>query len=700
MTANYRVDVDVAIISIDNAPVNGLAHAARQGIAAGLASAQADARVRAIVLRGKGRGFCGGADIGEFGKPEAVLEPSVWTLIASIEASTKPVIAAIHGICLGGGLELALGCHYRVAANGCIAGFPEITLGLLPGAGGTQRAPRVLGVENALNMILSGERLSAEHIAAQPGQKMIDWLASSDETFETEALAFARSVAGQAGRHPLIRDLPCQHPRGASFFQFVRNSLSPAQRELPAPVACIDAVEAATRQPFDRGLEKERKLFLGLIDTPEGRALRHNFFAERAATRVQGVPATTPLREIRSVAIVGGGTMGSGIALCMLDAGLPVRLLETSQAGLDRALNAIRFHYDAQIKKGRLKAADVDQRLNVLQVTLDYDDLRTCDLAIEAVFEDLTVKQTVFEQLDKVMAPGAILASNTSTMDLNAIAGFTGRPRDVVGLHFFSPANIMRLLEVVRGKDTAPDVLATVMSLAKRIRKTAVVSGVCDGFIGNRMFEEYGRQAAFLLEEGASPQQVDKAMVAFGMAMGPFAVSDLAGNDIGWSIRRSREVARPEMIYSQVGDRLYELGRHGHKTQAGWFDYAPGQRARKESPVVQRMLEEHRKNIGIVPRAIADTEIVERLVLALVNEGARILEDGIAARASDIDLVYLTGYGFPARRGGPMQYADELGLHNVAEAMRRLHRNARIDRGFWKPAALIERLVAGNQSFN
>jgi 3-hydroxyacyl-CoA dehydrogenase len=702
MTATYRTDGDVAIITIESPPVNGLSLAVRKGIADGLKRAHADATVRAIVLRGNARGFSGGADIREFGRPEALAEPTVWTVIDAIDSAAKPVVAAIHTICMGGGLELALGCHYRVVAPDCVVAFPEINLGLLPGAGGTQRMPRALGVEAALNLILTGERVAAESLAAQPGQRLFDLVAGSKETMDEEAIALARRKASEspAGGHPRLRDMACSHPRGAGYFQFVRNMLPPEARALPAPAACIDAVEAAATRGFDAGSALERRLFLQLMDTAEARAFRHAFLAERAAAQVNGVVAGTPVREIRSVAVVGGGTMGCGIALSLLDAGLPVMLLETGSQTLDRAVERVLEHYALQIKKGRIDAAGAEQRRALLSPTLDYAALANCDLVIEAVFEEMSVKEAVFRRLDAVMRPGAILASNTSTMDLDAIAAFTGRPRDVVGLHFFSPANIMRLLEVIRGRETSADVLATVMTFAKRIRKTAVVSGVCDGFIGNRMFEEYYRQAGFLLDEGASPQQVDRAMTDFGMAMGPFAVGDLAGNDIGWAIRRRRAVDRPGLVYSTAGDRLYELGRHGQKANAGWYDYAPGGHKPMPSATVREMLDAHRKALGISPRKIQDTEIVERLVLALVNEGARILEEGISARSGDIDTVYLAGYGFPARRGGPMQYASEIGLYNVAESMRRLRAEVRVDTAFWKPAALIERLVDEAKAFS
>ena len=701
MTASYRRDNDVAVITIENPPVNGLSYSVRRDIASGLQRAGADSEVRAIVLRGNDRGFSGGADIREFGRPESLMAPNVWGLIDAVERSAKPVVAAIHLVCMGGGFELALGCHYRVVAPGCAVAFPEITLGILPGAGGTQRLPRVLDVESALNVMLSGKVVSSESMFAIAGQKVFDRLAASEQSLEAEAIEFARTVATDRapGTHPRIRDLECNYPNHESWFQFVRNMSAPASKNLVAPAMCIDAVEAATMLPFDAGLAVERKLFLQLLETPQFRALRHAFLSERVAARIPDIPSSTPVRKIERVSVIGGGTMGTGIATCFLNAGIPVTLLETEQATLDRAVDTIKRGYESQLKKRRINPVDFDRRMTLLCPTLRYEELADSDLVIEAVFESMSVKEAVFRKLDAVLRPGAILASNTSTMDLNVIAAFTSRPQDVIGLHFFSPAAVMKLLEVVRGKKTAPDVLATAMALARRIRKTAVVSGVADGFIGNRLIEEFGRQAGFLLEEGASPQQVDAAIVSFGMAMGPFAVGDLAGNDIGWAIRRRREVERPEMVYSKVGDRLYEMGRHGQKSGAGWYDYVPGDRTPRPSEAVAAMLEAHRRSIGVSPRNISDGEIVERLVYALVNEGARAIEDGTAARASDVDIVYLAGYGFPAWRGGPMHYANEVGLYNVAEAMRRLQASARVDPAFWQPAPLLERLVAENRNF-
>ncbi|MGE4243058.1 3-hydroxyacyl-CoA dehydrogenase NAD-binding domain-containing protein [Ramlibacter sp.] len=699
MTAEYKVHGDVAVITMNNPPVNGLGYATRVGIAQGLEKANDDPAVKAVVLTGAGKAFSGGADIKEFGTPKALGEPNLLSIILAIEGSAKPVVAAIHSVAMGGGLELALGCHYRVAAPGCSVALPEVKLGLIPGAGGTVRLPRVLGVEPALNMMVSGEAVKSEMLAQLPGQKLFDKMASSAESLGEEAIAFARSVADKRPL-PRVRDLPCKHPLGDAYFQFARNMVAGMSKNFPAPLKNVDVVENATKLKFDEALAKEREIFLSLMQSPESRALRHLFVSERAASKIADVPDDTPKRAVDKVAVIGAGTMGGGIAMNFLNAGIPVTMLEMKQEALDRGVATIRKNYEAQVKKGKLKQDKYDQRMGLLKTTLSYDEIKDADLVIEAVFEELGVKQKVFEKLDEVMKPGAILASNTSTLDVDKIAAFTKRPQDVVGLHFFSPANVMKLLEVVRGAKTGKDVMATVMGVAKKIKKTAVVSGVCDGFIGNRMIEQYSRQAGFLLDEGATPQQVDKAIERFGFAMGPFRMGDLAGNDIGWAIRKRRATERADMKYSKTADKLCELGRFGQKTGAGWYDYQAGKRDAIPSKVVDDMIVAHRKELGIEPRKISDEEIVQRLVFSLVNEGAHILEDGIAARASDIDMVYITGYGFPMHRGGPMLYADQTGLFNVVQAMKRFQRNPRDDAKFWEPAPLLARLAAEGKNFN
>ena len=700
MTAEYKVQGDVAVITLNNPPVNGLGYDTRVGITNGLEKANADPAVKAIVLTGADKAFSGGADIREFGTAKATQEPNLLSVIRAVETSAKPVVAAIHTVCMGGGLELALGAHYRIAAPGAKIALPEVKLGLIPGAGGTVRLPRVLGVETALNMIVSGEPVNSEMLAGLPGQKLFDKMASSPEKLLDEAVAFAKDVAAKGGELPLVRNLPAKHPNGDAYFQFARNMVKGMAKNFPAPVKCVDAVENATKMKFDDALAKEREIFVNLMLTPESAALRHIFAAERAASKIPDVGDDVKPRNVKSVAVIGAGTMGGGIAMNFLNAGIPVKMLEMKQEALDKGLATIRKNYEAQVKKGKLKQDKYDQRMALLSTTLDYADLKDADLIIEAVFEELGVKEQVFKKLDEVAKQGAILASNTSTLDVDKIAAFTKRPQDVVGMHFFSPANVMKLLEVVRGAKTAKDVLATVMAIAKKIKKTAVVSGVCDGFIGNRMIEQYSRQAGFLIEEGATPQQVDKAIEKFGFAMGPFRMGDLAGNDIGWAIRKRRYQEKPDMKYSKTADLLCEMGRFGQKTGAGWYDYQPGKRDAIPSKAVEDMIEKHRKDQGITPRKISDQEIVERLVYSLVNEGAHILEDGIASKASDIDMVYLTGYGFPVWRGGPMKYADQMGLFNVAESMKRFAQNPRDDAAFWQPAPMLAKLAAAGKTFN
>lgn len=694
--ASYQVQGGTAVITLDNPPVNGLGHALRSHIVSCIDEAQVDDKVSAIVLIGSGRAFSGGADIREFNTPKSSAEPNFHTMISVVEESRKPVIAAIGGACMGGGLELALGCHFRVAVAGAQIALPEVKLGLLPGAGGTQRLPRLVGVETAVNMIVSGSVVPSEQLKTTAlfdefieGAQVGDLLSG--------ALAFAAKVVAEKRPLKRVRDIKIDYPNAQAFFQFARNTVGAMAKNFPAPLKCVDAVAASVAKPFAEGLAFERKLFLELIQTTESMALRHAFFAERACSKIPDVPEDTPTRTIGRVAVIGAGTMGGGISMNFLNAGIPVTLLEMKQDALDRGIAVIRKNYENSMKKGRLKQEAFDSRMALLTGTLSYDDLRDADLVIEAVFEEIGVKEQVFRKLDEVAKEGAILASNTSTLDLDRIAGFTRRPQDVIGLHFFSPANVMKLLEVVRGASTGKDVLATVMQLAKKIRKTAVVSGVCDGFIGNRMLEQYMRQGLFLLDEGATPQQVDRALEKWGMAMGIFRMSDLAGNDIAWTIRKRRYVEHPEIAYSKIGDRLCEQGRFGQKTGSGWYLYQAGRRDAIPDPEVDLLIENYRKEMGITPRKISDQEIVERCIFALVNEGARLLEEGIALRASDIDMVYLTGYGFPLHRGGPMLYADTIGLYSVVRAMKGY---AAGDELFWEPAPLLARLAAEGKKFN
>ena len=694
MSAEYQVNGSVAVITLNNPPVNGLGLETRTAAVNGIRRALADDAVKAIVITGAGKAFSGGADIKEFNSPKALTEPTLHTLINVAESSTKPVVAAIHTVCMGGGLELALGCNYRVAMPGAQIALPEVKLGLLPGAGGTQRLPRVLGLEMALNMIVSGTPILSDKLAKTA---LFDEVFTADVNLVDAAVAFASKVA-DVRPLPRVRDRKVDYPNHEAFLQFSRNTVKAMAGPFPAPLECVETVAASVTKKFDDGLKFERERFIHLIQTPESKSLRHAFFAERIASKVPDVPADTPTREIKKAAIIGAGTMGGGIAMNFVNAGIPVVLLETKQEALDKGIATIRKNYENTMKKGKLTQEKFDQRVALISGTLSYDEIADADIVVEAVFEDMGVKETVFRQLDAVMKPGAILASNTSTLDVDQIAGFTKRAQDVVGTHFFSPANVMKLLEIVRGKETGKDVLATTLALSKKLRKTGVVSGVCDGFIGNRMIEQYSRQAGFLLEEGCTPEQVDKAAEKFGFAMGPFRMGDLAGNDIGWYIRKRRYIESPQITYSKTADLLCEMGRYGQKTSAGWYDYKAGDRKAYPSQAVNDMIVQHSADIGVERRRVSDQEIVERLVYSLVNEGARILEEGIAMRASDIDMVYLTGYGFPLFRGGPMFYADTVGLANVLTSMDKYAKGRHGDA--WAPAPLMVRLAGEGKGFN
>jgi 3-hydroxyacyl-CoA dehydrogenase len=692
---SFEVKNGIAVLTLDNPPVNSLGHELRVALVSGLARANADSGIEAVVLIGSGAGFSGGADIREFGTPKAVAYPNLRTVVSEVEDSAKPVIAAISGVCMGGGLELALACHYRVGVPGARIALPEVKLGILPGAGGTQRLPRLLGVEAALNMIVSGATIASEKLRDTP---LFDAFADGD--LLENAVSLARRVAKESLPRRRVRDMKIDMPNAEAFFQFARNTVKAVAGPYPAPLACVEAVAAAVEMPFEAGLKRERELFTTLMLSPESAALRHVFQAERAASKIQGVPDDTPIRTIAKIGVIGAGTMGGGITMSLINAGLPVVLLETKQDALDRGLATIRRNYQGALRKGTLNEASLAQRLALITPTLDFALLRDVDLVIEAVFESMEVKRQVFTSLDAVVRQGAILASNTSALNLDEIANFTRRPQDVIGLHFFSPANVMRLLEVVRGANTANDVLATAMRLSKTMGKIAVVSGVCDGFIGNRMLARYGAAAHDLIMAGALPQQIDAALQDFGMAMGPFRVGDLAGLDIGWALRKRRSAEFPDRDFSNVSDALCEAGRFGQKTGAGWYRYEAGSRTPLPDPKVTAIIEQYRRQRGITPRTVGAQEIVERCVYALINEGARIIEDGIAQRASDIDLVYLNGYGFPAYRGGPMFYADQVGLHEVARTLERIAAQPGSDMTAWAPAPLLTRLAQQGQTFS
>ncbi|MBO9356564.1 3-hydroxyacyl-CoA dehydrogenase [Bordetella petrii] len=685
-----RAQGSVALLTLDNPPVNSLSAATRQALHEALAAALGDEQIRAIVLMGAGRLFCGGAEIREFNTPLSTREPTLRDIVRQIEQAAKPVVAAIHGMTLGGGLELALACHYRVAQEGAQLGLPEVKLGILPGGGGTQRLPRAIGVERALRMIVEGEPVGAR-LAAQWG--LVDAVFEAD--LAGAAAEYARRQAGQPLHERVLGARRAVAPADASVYEQARKQGARRYRGCVAPQACVDCVEQAVALDIDAGLAYERKRFVELVEGGQSRAQRHLFFAERQALKLPADWHADP--QIATVGVVGAGTMGGGIAMSLANAGIPVTLVERDAAALERGWDIIQKNYAATVAKGRLDAAERDARLARIRRSLDMADLAEADLVIEAAFEDMAVKLDLFRALDRVCKPRAVLASNTSRLDIDALADATERPEQVLGTHFFSPANVMRLVEVVRGRRTRGPVLASVFALARRIGKLPVLVGVCDGFVGNRMVSPYTREAHFLLEEGATPQQVDGALQRFGFAMGPLRMADMAGLDISWAARKRQAASRPAHLrYSRVADSLCEQGRLGQKTGAGFYRYAPGSRDPLPDPEVDALIARCAREDGVARREISDAEIVERTVYALVNEGARILEEGIAARASDIDVIYANGYGFPVHRGGPMFYAGQVGLPEVLRVIERFHR----EHGeLWTPAPLLQRLVREGRGF-
>ena len=686
---SYAVRDGIAVLSMNNPPVNGLSNALRAALMQHLDMADGDAGVKAVVITGSAKAFSGGADIREFNKPR--VKPDLPDVNDRQDAMKKPLVAAIGGFALGGGLELALACHYRVAAPRTQLGLPEVKLGILPGSGGTQRLPRLVPMATAVEMMTSGNPIPAEK-AKELG--LIDEIAQGD--LLEAALGFTKTVLGKPLRR--VRDLKAKldgDPQ--AFFSEIREKIRKASRGYPAPLVILDCAESSLK-PFDEGRKSEREGFAKLVDTTESKALRHMFFAERQTAKIPDVPEDTPVRAVKKAAVIGAGTMGGGIAMSFANAGIPVTMVDVSQDAVVKGLAKIKGNYAATVSKGRLAQAEMDKRMGLIASTTDLKSAADADIVVEAVFERMDVKKDMFRKLDAIAKPGAILATNTSTLNVDEIAAATKRPQDVVGTHFFSPANVMRLLEVVRGKQTAKDVLATTMKLGKTLKKVPVVSGVCDGFIGNRMLEKYGQQTMFLVDEGASPQQIDAALYKWGMAMGPFTMYDMAGNDIGWEVRKRRYQERPEFVYSKVADRICELGRFGQKTGRGFYKYEPGSRQPIADPEVDAIIQKYRAEIGVKPRQISNEEIVERCIYALVNEGAQILEEGIALRASDIDMVYLTGYGFPPYRGGPMFYADTIGLKNVLESIQRFQKGYQGSQ--WKPSPLLVKLAKEGRKFN
>lgn len=682
---------NIGIITIDSPPVNALGHAVRQGIAEGLAAATADDDVKAVVLHCAGRTFIAGADITEFGKP--FQEPGLDTVMNAMEQSTKPVIAAIHGTALGGGLETAMACHYRCAVATAQVGQPEVNLGLVPGAGGTQRLPRLVGLEMGAEMNAGGAPISAI-LAKEHG--LIDEIIDGD--LLDGAVAYAERLVAEGAPLRRVRDIEYPKDIPADLFDNLRKKYAKIKRGFEAPQRNIDLVEASTKLPFDEGMKKEQEVFFECMMSVQSAAQRHLFFAERQASKIPDVPKETPTKDIKSVMVLGAGTMGGGIAMNFANAGIPVKILDTTQELVDKGMAIVEKNYANTVKKGRLTQEKMDQRMSLITPTANFDDVGSVDMVIEAVFEEMDIKKDVFGKLDKLCRPDAIMATNTSTLDVDEIAAVTSRPEQVIGTHFFSPANVMRLLEIVRGAKTSKEVIATTFQVAKQIRKVGVLSGVCDGFIGNRMIHGYSREAMFLVEEGALPQQVDAALYNFGMAMGPLAMGDLAGLDVSWRIRKRQEATRPkDQRYSAIADKICEMDRYGQKTGGGWYDYKPGDRTPYPNPEIEKLILEESKAQGITRREISDDEIIERTIYALVNEGAKILEEGIALRASDIDVIYISGYGFPVYRGGPMFYADCVGLNNVYKRVCEFHEE---HGDFWKPAPLLKQLAEDGKTFN
>jgi 3-hydroxyacyl-CoA dehydrogenase len=687
-------DNGVAVITINNPPVNALSPGVPEGISEALDQIAGDASVKAAVMIGGGRTFVAGADIKEFGKMTSGKPrgAGLLPLLLKIEDSAKPVIVAIHGTAFGGGMELAMAGHYRVALAAAQFGQPEVKLGLIPGAAGTQRLPRLAGVAKAVEMCVSGNPISAEE-ALQLG--IINRIIEGD--LLAGAVAFAREVAGKPAPKTRERDGKLgDAAENALIFSAAREAAAKKQRGLLAPARAIDAVEAATKMPFEEGCKAEQKLFIECLFSEQSKSLIHVFFSEREVAKIPDIPKQTGVIPIQSAAVVGAGTMGGGIAMVLANAGIPVLLKEADQAALDRGLATIRANYANSVKRGRFSQQTAEERLKRITPTLAYDAFSNVDLVIEAVFEGMALKKEVFKELDRVCKQGAILASNTSTLSVDEIASATSRPESVIGTHFFSPANVMRLLEIVRGKVSSKEVVATCMQLSKTLAKVGVLVGNCRGFVGNRMFGPYRREAQFLVEEGAGVETVDKALSDFGMAMGPLATGDLAGLDVGWRIRKEyRHLETPGIRQPFVEDRLCELGRYGQKTGAGWYKYDEQRRATPD-PAVGELIRKWVEEAGIVQRKISADEITDRCLYALVNEGARILEEGIALRASDIDIIYIYGYGFPAHRGGPMWYADAVGLKHVYERIAEFQRQ---HGEIWQPAPLLKQLAEEGKTF-
>ncbi|RPH87805.1 MAG: 3-hydroxyacyl-CoA dehydrogenase [Deltaproteobacteria bacterium] len=685
----FSKEGSVGLITVNNPPVNALSQAVRAGIRSCIEKSIADSDIAAMIIICDGRTFIAGADIREFGK--APMEPHLPDVCQFIEDSPKPVIAAIHGTALGGGLEISLSCHFRIALASAKVGLPEVKLGLLPGAGGTQRLPRVAGVQAALEMITSGTPIAA---AKAKAIGILDEIVEGD--LKAAAMAYAKKVVDEKLPIRRVSSLAAKADSPSLFDDFAK-SIARKSRGFIAPFKCIEAVKAATELPFPEGMKRERAIFMELQASDQSKAQRHVFFAEREVVRIPGLPDDQPTREIKSVGILGAGTMGGGIAMCFANAGIPVVLLDVKQEFIDKGIAVIKKNYANTVVKGSLKQEVMDKRMSLIHPTLAYQDLKNVDLVIEAVFEDMAIKKEVFMKLDAVCKSGAILATNTSYLNVNDIAAITKRPQDVMGMHFFSPANVMRLLENVRGAKTSPDVYATAMKVGKTIGKVPVLVGVCDGFVGNRMLAKRTRECGFMLEEGALPWQIDKVIYNFGFPMGPYAMGDMAGLDVGWRNRKAKmDVLSPREKKCNILDKICQMGRFGQKTGSGFYKYDEKRNATPD-PLIEELIIKHSQEVGIKRRTITDQEIIERAIYSMINEGAKILEEGIAARPLDIDVVWLYGYGFPIYLGGPMFYADTVGVRKVYDAI--LKYKDLVGAEYWTPSPLLEKLAKEGKGF-
>ncbi len=677
-------DGEVAVILVDNPPVNALSHGVRSGLFEHLSAARDDAGVKAVVIACKGRTFIAGADITEFGKP--FQQPGLHEVIALMDEMPKPVVAAIHGTALGGGLEVALGCHFRVAAESARLGLPEVKLGLLPGAGGTQRLPRLVGAEEALKMVVTGDPIAAPK-AMQLG--LVDELSKGD--IVADGVTFARKVLAEGRPLKRVRDRDDKLAFDEKAFNEAAGALTKRSRGLEAPMACVQTVRNAFTMPFDEGLAAERDLFMKLMTGDQSKAQRHIFFAEREALKVPDMPGSTKARDVGKAAVIGAGTMGGGIAMCFANVGVPVTLIETNEDALKRGLAVIENNYRTTAARGGMTAEQAEKRVGLIKGAIGLEAAADADMVIEAVFEDMALKKQIFSTLDRIAKPGAVLATNTSTLDVDEIARATNRPADVVGMHFFSPANVMKLLETVRGKATSHEALKTAVETGRRIGKTGVISGVCFGFIGNRMLGRRSTEAERIILEGALPQEVDQAIVEFGFPMGAFAMADLAGVDVGWRVRQGTGAK------AEISDALYELGRYGQKTGKGYFLYEEGSRVPRPDPEVDALVTAASNRLGIKRRPVSKDEIIERMVYPMINEGARILDEGIAMRPGDIDVTWVYGYGWPAWRGGPMFYADQVGLKHIADRLS--FYASQVGDETLKPAPLLVRLASEGKGF-